>query len=68
VEKVLHRAVIRVDERGTEAAAATGEVLVSRGPSLPPKHYVVDRPFLFLLADSRTGVVLQIGRIVDPTR
>jgi serpin B len=72
VADFLHRSVIRVDERGTEAAAATGEVLVPRGvvspEYVPPPRFVVDRPFLFLLADRSTGVVLQIGRIVDPSR
>lgn len=62
---VLHEAVIRVDEEGTVAAAATG---VSSGGGMPsqPEHVVVDRPFVFLIRDNATGAVLFVGRVVAP--
>ena len=62
IAQAVHKAFIRVDERGTEAAAATG-VTVGRGLI---KEVKVDRPFLFLIRDQRTGTILFLGRVVNP--
>lgn len=61
---VQHEAFIRVDESGTEAAAATagGVDLVSI-----PIRVVLDRPFLFFIRDVETGSVLFLGRVLDPS-
>jgi serpin B len=61
---VLHDAVIKVDEAGTEAAAATAVVVgtTSVGPSAIP----VNRPFVFLIRDVATNAVIFMGRVVDP--
>ncbi len=57
---------IKVDEQGTEAVAAT-TVRLSRGLNMPSIHeFKVDRPFLFLVRDMRTGSILFLGRISDP--
>lgn len=59
---VEHEAVVEVDEKGTEAAAASGGVMAgSHGPTI-----TVDRPFLFLIRDEPTGAVLFLGRVTDP--
>jgi leukocyte elastase inhibitor len=66
---VVHRAVIDVMEDGTEAAAATAVVMITRsGPRRPqdPEPFRVDRPFLFSIVDRATGAVLFAGRITDP--
>lgn len=65
----LHQAFIDVNEEGTEAAAATGHV----GGDLPgpvPQEAVfrADHPFLFLIQDKRTGAILFLGRVVNPTK
>jgi serpin B len=62
---VVHGVFVDVDERGTEAAAAT---LVGMVMGLPPKpiDFRVDRPFLFRLRDRPTGTILFMGRVVDP--
>ena len=67
ISAVVHKAFISVDEEGTEAAAATGAVM--RLLSGPEGHVdlTVDRPFVFLIRDNRTGAVLFVGRVVDPT-
>ena len=71
ISDVMHDAWVKVDEKGTEAAAATmmdflGEALPEEEPPEPiPFH--VDRPFVFLIRDSETGAVLFMGRIMDPT-
>jgi serpin B len=61
-----HQAFIKVDETGTEAAAATagGSVLISNTDS---EWIEVDRPFLFLIRDTASGAILFMGRVVDPT-
>ena len=59
---VFHDTYVRVDEEGTEAAAATGVHM--QAVSAPPA-ITVDRPFLFLIRDRETDAVLFLGRVVD---
>ena len=68
IEDVLHKAVITVDEKGTEAAAST---VVIHGPgaspdSPAPKELTIDRPFLFFIRDIKTNTLIFAGRIVNP--
>lgn len=63
LDAVHHESFVKVDEEGTEAAAATGSAMAdSHGPTV-----VVDRPFLYLVRDRGTGALLFLGRVVDPT-
>ena len=67
VNAVVHKAFIKVDEEGTEAAAATAVVVQQR--SLPPEPDVrlhVDRPFIFLVREASTGAILFVGRVTNP--
>lgn len=63
ITDVVHEAVIKTDEAGTEAAAATGVVV---GVTSVPLFVQIDRPFLFAIRDRATGAVLFLGRVVDP--
>ena len=63
LKDAYHKAMVRVDEDGTEAAAATG--LVMEAVSAPPTM-TVDRPFVFAIRDDETGALLFIGRVVNP--
>lgn len=69
ISEVFHKAFIEVNEEGTEAAAATAVVMVTRGMAGPeperPRFYA-DHPFLFALVDQRTGSILFLGRVADP--
>ena len=67
--KVLHKAFVEVNEEGTEAAAATGIVagVTSVMPG-EPFRFRADHPFLFLIRDRRSGAVLFMGRVADPTK
>jgi serpin B len=67
VSAVVHAARVEVDERGTEAAAATGVVvgLTSALPQEPPV-FRADHPFVFAIRDRRSGAILFLGRLVDP--
>jgi serpin B len=67
VSAVFHKAFVKVDEEGTEASAATAVLMVPQGaPPAAPPVFQVDRPFLFLLRENATGLVLFAGRVDDP--
>jgi serpin B len=70
VSEVLHKAFVDVDERGTEAAAATAVVgmMLSMAWDAPetPVVFRADHPFLFLIRDRATGSILFMGRVADP--
>ena len=64
---VVHKTALEVNEEGTEAAAATGVVVgVAAMPPERPFRMTVDRPFVLILQDSRTGAILFLGSIVRP--
>ncbi len=68
IGQVVHKTFLRIDETGTEAAAATGiAVEVTSAPITPPPAFRADHPFLFLIRDRETGAVLFLGRISRPT-
>eukprot|EP00250_Pteridium_aquilinum_P024677 c29439_g1_i1 orf=213-1385(+) len=65
IDKVYHKAVVEVNEEGTEAAAATAAVIMLR--SIPiERDFVADHPFLFVLKEDMTGIVVFIGHFVNP--
>jgi serpin B len=69
ISNVVHKAFIDVNEEGTEAAAATGVVMVlSAAPSEPPiPVFRADHPFTFLIQENETGNILFMGRVVHPS-
>lgn len=68
INAILHRAYVAVDEAGTEAAAATIVDMSLTSAPASPVEVKVDRPFLFFIRDSKTGAVLFLGRVVDPSK
>jgi serpin B len=67
VSDVLHSVKIKVDEAGTRAAAATA-VMVQTTSAVVSPTFTADRPFLFLIRDTRNGAILFMGRVADPRR
>jgi serpin B len=70
VGAVLHKAFVAVDEKGTEAAAATAVAIPAAeapGPERTPIPFTADHPFLFLVRHRATGTVLFLGRVADPS-
>lgn len=63
ITKAIHKAFVDVNEKGTEAAAATAIVM---DESAPPT-FRADHPFIFIIQDNETGIILFIGKVVDPT-
>ncbi|NWG52564.1 MAG: serpin family protein [Hydrogenophilaceae bacterium] len=69
VSKVIHKAFLKIDEQGTEAAAATAiGVEVTSAPAPPPRRidFTADRPFFLVLRHKPSGQILFLGRVVDP--
>jgi serpin B len=67
IQKVIHKAYVSVDEKGTEAAAATGvSVGVTSAPA-EPIQVEIDHPFLFLIRDIESGTLLFVGRVLNPS-
>jgi len=66
ISEVKHKTFIRVDEKGTEASAATSvEVQVTSAPQ-SDKELIFDRPFLYGVMDLQTGIPLFVGIMENP--
>lgn len=69
IGNVFHKGFVKVDEKGTEAAAATAVAMPKGGSAPAPVTEVrIDRPFLFVIRDAASGLVLFMGRVNDPTQ
>jgi len=66
ITAVVHKSFVSVDEAGTEAAAATGVVVGVVSAPESPINVTVDRPFIFLIRDIKTGTMLFLGKVVNP--
>jgi serpin B len=69
IQFVMHKAFVSVDEKGTEAAAATAVGLSMASVAMSPPQPILfnaDHPFLFLIRDKLTRNILFIGRVADP--
>jgi len=67
VSSIFHKSFIEVNEEGTEAAAASAGVIALRSFVIAQKlDFVADHPFMFLIREDMTGVVLFIGHVMNP--
>ena len=66
IDDVYHKAVVIVDEKGTEAAAATGIVANATAASAPPPVFKADHPFIFMIKDNKTDAILFLGQVNKP--
>ena len=67
VSQVVQKAFIEVNEDGAEAAAATAGIMMMRAMPMNPQ-FTCDRPFMFLIRDNVTGMILFSGHVTDPTK
>ncbi len=65
ISDVVHKAYFKVNEEGTEVAAATA-VIMGRGMS-EPKVFRADHPFILLIRENKSASILFMGKIADPT-
>lgn len=68
ISEGFHKSFVDVNEEGTEAAAATGLVMIPASAAPPRPVFRADHPFLFLIRDDVTGTLLFLGSVTDPTR
>ncbi|CAI0558493.1 unnamed protein product [Linum tenue] len=68
VSSIFHQSFIEVNEQGTEAGAASVGVIALRGLPAEKIDFVADHPFMFLIKEDLTGMVLFSGHIVDPSQ
>lgn len=66
IDFVIHQAYVKVDEKGTEAAAATA--IGMAGSAMPRNFFRADHPFIFIIQEKGTGNILFMGRVTDPTK
>jgi serpin B len=66
ISLVQHKAFMDVNEEGTEAAAATAVVMMTKSAPRPGIRMVVDHPFLCAIRDDKTGEILFLGAIYNP--
>lgn len=65
VSHVIHKAHININERGTEATAASGVVMQKRSLDMPPEFYA-NHPFLFIIYQKTSSAILFMGRVKKP--
>jgi len=68
ISDVIHKAYVAVDEAGTEAAAATAVIMRATAIPAAPLEVKIDRPFIFVIRDIKTGTVLFVGRVLNPSK
>ena len=66
IGNVIHKAFVAVDEKGTEAAAATAVIMEAMSAPMQKVRLVVDHPFIFIIRDLKSGQILFIGRVLNP--
>jgi serpin B len=66
ITDVIHQSFVKVNEAGTEAAAATA-VIVGETSLPQPAAITLDKPFVFFIRDLQTKAVLFVGRVADPS-
>lgn len=67
VSSVSHKAKVIVDENGTKAAAET-DIIIKETAMMPPEktyNFIVDQPFIYVIEDQDTGMILFMGRVND---
>ncbi|GAB3646380.1 serpin family protein [Echinicola sediminis] len=69
ISRVIHDALIEVDETGTAAAAATVVEIVELTSAIPgPTSITIDRPFVFFIQEKHSGAILFMGKLTDPSQ
>lgn len=69
ISRVIHQAVIEVDEEGTEAAAATIVEIVETSAGIDPKPtFFIDKPFAFFIREKHSEAIIFSGKLVDPRK
>ncbi len=68
ISRVIHQAVIEVNEEGSEAAAATAVEIVETSLPGEPEIITINRPFVFMIREKYSHSILFAGKLMDPTQ
>ncbi|NCC71139.1 hypothetical protein EOM09_06165 [bacterium] len=68
ITNVIHQAYIKVDEQGTEAAAATAVMMAGNAAITPRNIFRADHPFIFIIQERETGNILFLARVNNPNQ
>jgi serpin B len=68
ISEVVHQTFVGVDEQGAEAAGGTAVFMPKSDDGPKSVTFRADHPFVFVVRDNRSGSVLFVGRVADPTR
>ncbi len=70
IDKVIHKAFVEVDEKGTEAAAATAVVMIRKTAAVEDMSqkiiFKADRPFLFFIKENNNNTIIFMGSVINP--
>lgn len=70
ISLIRHHATVAVDEKGASATAGTLSAMDLTSATIPPPVPIIfraDHPFVFLIRDNRSGSILFLGRLSDPS-
>ena len=69
INRVIHKTHIELDANGTKAAAATAVIMREKAVAVreEPKSVILDRPFVYAIMDTQTGLPVFMGTVCDPT-
>ncbi|KAH9522930.1 hypothetical protein DERF_006484 [Dermatophagoides farinae] len=67
LDSVVHKSFIAVNEEGTEAAAATAMIFARSGRPAFPTEFIANRPFLYMIRDVSTNMILFLGTVRRPS-
>lgn len=63
--QMVHKAMVEVDESGTQAAAATGTIFMFRSARMSSQKVVFNRPFLMLIVENNKHILF-LGKVTRP--
>ena len=68
VNEIIHSTAIKVDTEGTKAAAVTSTTVKNSVSIMPKKKIVLNRPFAYLIRNNKTGEILFVGKVINPSK
>ena len=68
ISDVIHKAFVAVDEKGTEAAAATAVMMQATSIIMTDVNLTIDHPFIFVIRDTTSRQILFVGRVLNPVQ
>ncbi len=66
ISRVIHQAVIEVNEEGSEAAAATAVEIMETSLPPEPENITINEPFIFFIREKHSSAILFAGKLMDP--